>query len=174
MSATDDEGRELRSRGDLNRERKATEKRLSALATTLTGLSAKQLGKLDLDERIVDAVDEARRMTSNAARIRQLRIVRRELRGSDSHAIALAVDALLNPIGVSPTATATAKSEAQGWAERFVDEGPKALERFLAVHTHADRQHLRGLVRNVHRAEAKKVAKAHRALVSAIDALMKE
>jgi ribosome-associated protein len=160
----DDDETELRSRGDLSRERKADEKRLAALAKTLAGLSSKQLSKLELDEGVADAVDELSRIRSHAARGRQLRIVRRELRGSDHVAIATAIDEMLNPDG-RPTPAAY---EAGRWAARFLADGNDAVEEFVVGHEQADRQRLKGLLRNARRADASKSTKARKALVAAI------
>ncbi len=171
----DDPDTDLRSRGALTRERKAEEKRLAALATALVGLSNRQLGKLDLDEELGDAVAEARRIRTHGARARQLRIVRRELRGSDSLAIADAVDDLVNPHGrLSPAAR-----RAKGWVDRFLDEGNAAVEDFLADHEHADRQRLRGLIRNANNADANnadanRAAKARKTLTATIQTLIQE
>ncbi len=138
----------LRSRGDAARERKAEETRLSALATALVGLSNKQLRKLAMEEPVVDAVEEARRMKSHGARARQLRIVRRALRGSGSVELAEAVDELIRPSG-RPSRT---HREASAWVDRFYLEGSAAVESFVTVHEHADRQQLKKLLRNLQKA----------------------
>ncbi|RLB61182.1 MAG: hypothetical protein DRI90_11965 [Deltaproteobacteria bacterium] len=166
----DKDDSDLRSRGDVTRERKANEKRLATLATTLAGLSRKQLNKLVLDESLADAVDEAHRIQKHGARDRQLRIVRRELRGSDSTAIGAAVDDLINPHGY-PTPAAR---DAQSWADRFLADGNDAVEVFLADHEQADRQRLKGLLRNARKADASKGPKARNALVAVIQALIRD
>lgn len=161
----DDTGR---SRSDLSRERKGEENRLAALATSLVDMSGKQFAKLTLDDDVQGAVDEARRMTTHAARARQMRVVRRALRGVDNVAIAEAVNELLNPHGrPSPAARAT-----QVWVDRFLDEGNETVELFLADHEHADRQHLKGLLRNLRKADPGKTAKARKALATAVQAII--
>jgi len=168
--SADEEEADLPTRSALSRARKGEEKRLAALATALVGLSNKQLGKLELDEEIVDAVEEARRMKAHAARARQLRVVRRSLRGSDSQAIADAVDELINPSGlITPAAR-----EARRWVERFLGDGNQAVEDFVANYAQADRQRLKGLVRNLRKADASKVAKPRAKLVAAVLALVQE
>jgi ribosome-associated protein len=151
---TDDDEEVVPSRGALSRRRKADEKQLSDLANTLVGLSPKQLGKLDLDDGMMGAIDEARRISAHAARARQLRVVRRELRESDNEAIAEHVHRLLNP----RARQAVAASVAESWASRLVVDGARALEAFVGEHTRANRQHLRVLVRNVLKANEKAVA----------------
>jgi len=165
-----DDDRDRRSRGDVARENKADEKRLAELTAALVGLSSKQFGKLDLDEEVLSAVNEARRMTTHSARARQMRIVRRALRGSDNVAIGEAVHNLINPHGrPSPAARA-----ARGWVDRFLDEGNDAVEDFVASHEAADRQRLKGLVRNVRKADASKLAKARKTLAATIQAHIQE
>ncbi|MBW2456764.1 MAG: DUF615 domain-containing protein [Deltaproteobacteria bacterium] len=160
----------LVSRGDRSKQRKTEEKRLAALATTLVGLSNKQIGMVELDEEVSDAVDEARRVPTHTARARQLRVVRRALRGSDSLAIASAVEGLFN----RPGAPAPAAGEAQHWVNRLLTEGSEAVEDFLVHHVRADRQRLRGLIRNAHKTDAKKSAKARKTLNAAVQALIRE
>ena len=160
----DRDNADLRSRSDVARERKGNEKRLAELALALVGLSKKQLNKLELQEGLAEAVEEARRFPSHAARARQLRVVRRELRGSDSLAIAAAVDGLVNPQG----GLAPAAREAQRWADRFLAEGTDAVESFLTEYEQADRQRLKGLLRNARKAAASKAARARKTLVAAI------
>jgi ribosome-associated protein len=162
---SDDDGdADLRSRGEATRERKADEKKLAALAKALVSLSSKRVDKLKLDEGLAGAIHEATRMRSHAARGRQMRIVRRELRASDSVAIGSAVHALINPNG-RPTLAVRA---AQKWADRFLADGDDAVEAFLAEHALADRQRLKGLLRNVQKADASKESKARKNLVALI------
>ena len=139
----DDDDVRYRSRGDMARARKAEEKHLADLATALVASSQKTLAKLDLPETLVDALDEARRMKSHAARARQLRVVRREL----------------------PPPVA---DEATQWVNRFLEEGSAAIEAFLADHPTADRQHLNRLTRNAAHKDAKKAKKAKKTLVSEV------
>ncbi len=160
----------LLSRGDRTKQRKTEEKRLAGLATTLVGLSNKQLGMVELDEGVADAVQEARRIPTHAARARQLRVVRRALRGSDSLAIARAVEGLFN----RPGAVAPADQQAQRWVGRLLTDGNEAVEELLGHHAQADRQRLRGLVRNARHKDAKKSAKARKALSAAVQALIQE
>ncbi|MEM9696983.1 MAG: DUF615 domain-containing protein, partial [Myxococcota bacterium] len=75
-----DEEEDLRSRTDARKERKASEDRLADLAEALVGLTRKQLLRLELDEVLFGAIEEAQRMPNPRARARQLRVVRRSLR----------------------------------------------------------------------------------------------
>ncbi len=124
-------------------------------------------------------------MTARSARARQLRVVRRSLRDSDNRAIAEAVDRILNPTGsLSPAAR-----EAERTVDRFLEEGNDAVEAFLATHEGADRQRLRGLLRNLRKAQpgqvdandadaskanTKNVAKARKTLAAALRTLIEQ
>jgi ribosomal 50S subunit-associated protein YjgA (DUF615 family) len=82
-----EDDRELRSRSDIRRERKAVEETLIQLAKDLIECTPRQLGKLVLPELVLEAVVEAQRMKSAAARGRAERLVRRHLRDEDTDAI---------------------------------------------------------------------------------------
>jgi ribosome-associated protein len=84
----DEDDRDLRSRSDARRERKEREAAWADLGEALVSLSARQLEQLALPEGLLDAVLEARRITSPAARARALRLVRREMRDGDEAVIA--------------------------------------------------------------------------------------
>ncbi len=79
----DEDDRDLRSRSDARRERKEREAAWVALAEALVSLSERRLEELALPEGLQDAVLEARAIRSPAARMRALRLVRRELRDCD-------------------------------------------------------------------------------------------
>lgn len=167
---SDDKHAEPRSRTALANERKATEKSFAKLAAALVALSPKQLAKLPLNPPSLKVIHEARRMRSHAARVRQLRAVRRELRDSDNvDAIAAALDAIVNHHGgPSPSAY-----EAGRWMNRFLDEGNDAVEAFLSDYEHADRQRIKGLIRKVRKADEAKIAAARRALQSFVETILK-
>jgi ribosome-associated protein len=161
---------EPRSRTALAKERKAEEKRLAQLASTLVGLSPKQLAKIVLHDSVLEVIDEARRMRSHGARARQLRAVRRELRDNhDVDEVAAVLEGVLHH-RAQPTPEI---QELQRWAQRFVDEGDAAVEEFLALHGHADRQRLRALLRGARKADPAAGAKGRKTLENAIAALLK-
>lgn len=85
LMAEDD--RNLRSRSDINRERKAAEEVLIQLAKDLVNCSPRQFAGLALPELVLEAVVEARRLKSPVARARAERLVRKYLRDEDTDAI---------------------------------------------------------------------------------------
>ena len=168
---SDDKHAEPPSRTALAKERKAEEKGFAKLAAALVALSPKQLAKLPLSDSALEVIDEARRIRSHAARARQLRAVRRELRDSDNvDAIGAALDAIVNHHG----GPAPSAYEAGRWADRFLDEGDAAVEAFLSDYAHADRQRIRALIRKVRKADEAKTAEARRALRSFVETILKD
>jgi ribosome-associated protein len=141
-----DDPRDLRSRTDERRERKTSETKLFELAQTLVGLSERSLAKLELDEALLDAVHDARLITSPAARNRALRVVRATLRNLDAEAIAKRLER-----GTAP-APRPASVALEDWCQRLLAGGDPALAEFVASYATADRQQLRNLTRNAVRA----------------------
>lgn len=141
-----DDPRDLRSRSDARRERRQSEDHLADLARRLTALKPRQLERLALPDTLLDAVLEARKITSPAAHARQLRIVRREIRAVDAQQLERALEDLSNPRRPAPPG-----GEAARWVGELVDGGDEALRRFLEQYPRCDRQHLRQLVRAVRR-----------------------
>lgn len=168
MSAPDDAD-DLVSRSDKKRSRRAREDALTRLSKGLVALNRATLLRLGLDERLIEAIDEARGIKSARAHDRQLRVVRGLLRGGEWGAVATRLDTLLlrgeaPPPGAEPSAE---EGEARQWAVRLVGEGPRALDLLLAAHPAADRRHFLDLIRAAARgsAESKKRGEAKLARV---------
>ena len=83
-----EDDRDLRSRSDARRERKRREAAWAELGEALVNLSLRRLEQLALPEGLHEAVLGARAIKSPAARMRALRLVRRELRDGDEAVIA--------------------------------------------------------------------------------------
>lgn len=159
------------SRGDVRRAERVKEDALARLAADLCKLSAKKLDQLGLPEEVVDAVGDARAITSAPARNRQLRQIRGLLRDQDWVKLRTQLDALLET-GVVPgqgTAPADPASDATlSWTLRLVGEGQAGIDAFIAEFPRADRTHLRQLVRAVHKAEGDRRLRAEKQLTAAL------
>jgi ribosomal 50S subunit-associated protein YjgA (DUF615 family) len=90
----EEDDRDLRSRSDARRERKRREAAWVELGEALVNLSPRRLAQLALPEELHDAVLEARAVRSPSARMRALRLVRRELRACDEAVTALLTEQL--------------------------------------------------------------------------------
>ena len=116
---------------------------LQDLGKTLTGLSNEKLRELNLDDNLLEAILEYKRITKFGALSRQLQYIGRLMRDVEPAPIIAKLDAWN---GVSRQHTAWLHQVEQ-WRDRLLDQ-PDALTQFLAEHPEADAQHLRTLIRN--------------------------
>ncbi len=140
------------SRSDLKRSSKVREEALARLARELVALGDKRLEQLGLPESVLEAIHEARAISSPRARERQLRFLRGTLRDLPWPAYRARLDDLRqHGPPLVPHAEELA-SEAEGrereWVVRLLGEGPKALDALITLHPNVDRKHLRQLIRN--------------------------
>jgi ribosome-associated protein len=159
--------RELTSRSDLRKERKEAENAFADLALALCGCSDKQFKRLDLPEALRHVVLEARSIESPPARDRALRLVRRELRNGGDEVARRQLEALNKPKGTIATKILDV------WLERFVNQGELALNEFIEKHPGADRQQLRGLLRNAQKPNNASQKRALKALSNQIEILLR-
>jgi ribosome-associated protein len=112
----------------------------------LVALPEARLRELDLPERLLDAVLEAKRIRSFGALRRQLQYIGRLMRDADSVTIAARLDAWK---GQSREATAHLHA-IERWRERLLRDDD-AVSELVAEHPQADVQRLRALIRNARR-----------------------
>ncbi|MEM7247007.1 MAG: ribosome biogenesis factor YjgA [Acidobacteriota bacterium] len=132
--------------GESRTQAKRRRKGLESLGMRLGTLSDAQLTKLDLPERLHDAIVEARRMKKQARR-RQDRFIAGLLADLDDDDLAAVFDFADNLDG--QTAEETAHFHGlEAWRERLLgSDGDAAIEELLAAAPQADRSQLRELVR---------------------------
>jgi ribosome-associated protein len=116
---------------------------LQDLGKTLTGLSKEKLRELNLEENLLEAILEYKRMTKFGALNRQLQFIGRLMRDVDPAPIQAKLDAWN---GVSRQHTAWLH-QVEHWRDRLLEQ-PDALTELLAAYPNADAQHLRTLIRN--------------------------
>ncbi len=148
------------SKSALKREDQA----LKVLGDELVGLNPGQLDQLPLDERLRDAIDDARNMRAHGALRRQRQLIGKLLRQSDATSIREALSGL--------TADSVAEKrrfrEAEAWRDRLTAEGFDVLEACSAA-TGAETAVLRDLLRQATRAGNDRTQKtARRELFRAI------
>ncbi len=143
---------------------------LQDLGEALVALDAKRLAELDLPERLVDAVAQARGIRAHEGRRRQMQYIGKLMRDVDPGPIRAALDRLA--AGAPDDQVRFAAAER--WRDELIgDDG--ALDRFAAAHPAADRNALAALVRDA-RVERTRGGPPHRyralfrALRAAVDA----
>jgi ribosome-associated protein len=141
-------------------QRKKQMHELQALGAELVELNEQQLASIELPERLLDAVTEARRMTRFEARRRQLQYIGKLMREVDPEPIRSRIAAWK---AVSREHTARLHL-IERWRMRLLSE-ESAMSELLRDHPHADASRLRMLVRNAGKErEAGQPPKSYRAL----------
>jgi len=117
------------------------------LGAQLAALSDAQLAKLPIPEHLLPHIRETRRITSHIAHKRQLQYLAKQMRREDDEVLEAIRDAL-DEKGETARREVAALHRVEAWRDRLIDGGDAALAELLDEHPHADRQHLRQLVRN--------------------------
>jgi ribosome-associated protein len=133
---------------------------LQDLGAELVELNEQQLASIELPERLLDAVKEARGMTKFEARRRQLQYIGKLMREVDPEPIRRRLDAWK-----STSRAHTARLHLiERWRTRLLDD-EDAMAELLSEYSKADAARLRTLVRNAHREhEAQRAPRSYRAL----------
>ena len=117
---------------------------LQDLGVELVKLPAEHLARFELPEKLLDAIELARRINSHGAQKRQRQYIGGLLRDLDPAPIR----ALLEELRGADRVSKARFQENERWRARLIAEGDAALSEFLERHPEADRQHLRRLVRD--------------------------
>ena len=151
------------SRTDLKRE--STE--LQKLGEDLLALRASLFDKLPLDEKLVDAVAEAKRITNFEGKRRQMQFIGKLMRKLDAETLDT-VRAALAEQHRAPAEVTAMLHEAERWRDRLIADDD-ALGGWIETHPATDAQQLRALVRQARKdikagkpGEAPRQAKAYR------------
>ncbi len=160
------EGEEAPSKSELKRRMLA----LQALGESLVALNNRQLGRIPIDDdRLEEAIREARQIRSNSARRRHLQYIGKLMRNIDPAPIQQQLDTLTNQ---SRQATVQLH-KVETWRDRLINEGDTTLQQFFNEFQQADRQHLRQLIRNAEKEKlGNKPPKAYRELFKVIRSLI--
>ena len=129
---------------------------LQSLGAKLVDLPASQIAELPMEERLREALLEAKRITSHEAKRRQMQYVGRLMREIDPAPLRERLEAMT---GHSARAAARHR-RLEAWRERLLADD-EALTAFAAEHPGADLQALRTLIRNTRKEQ--KQAKPPRA-----------
>ena len=149
--------RELKGSVDMSKtDLKKYSDRLQELGESLLTLRADLIKRLDLSEKLVDAVAEAKRITNFEGRRRQMQFIGKLMRGLPEDTIA-AVEAALDEQNKGSAKGTLSLHQAEQWRDQLIADDD-ALTRWLQLDTEADVQQLRALIR-----QARKDAQAPQA-----------
>lgn len=155
------------SRSEIKRELKA----LQDLAKELVELNDKQLARLPLNDVVMAAVIESRRIHQHIARKRHLKYVAKQLRELDEEALRHGMDVLKDQDKVANARF----HHMEKWRDRLIEEGDEAFKAFLDEYPQAERQQIRQLIRNAQKERlGNQAPKSARALFKLIRELIED
>ncbi len=158
MEDIDNEPSEYRGPSKSQRKREMTA--LQELGEELVGLSRERLLKIEMPERLLDAILDAQRITKHEARRRQMQYIGKIMRDVDVEPLSEALDALK---GVSAAANARQHHLEKLRAQLMENEA--AFGDLAREFPTADIQHLRQLRRNaIKEAEQNRPPRSYREL----------
>ena len=156
------------SKSDLKRESEA----LQELGEELLTLRSDLMAPLELPDKLMEALADARRISNFEGKRRQMQFIGKLMRKLDDEVID-AVRAALQVQRDGSASELAALHQAEHWRERLLAEGDVALAELLDEYPQADRQQLRTLVRNALAEKAKnKPPRAFREIYQVLRELM--
>lgn len=124
--------------------------KLQALGKNIFELSNKQRAQLQLTTELVNAFEEAKRISNKEALRRHFQYVGKLIRNTD----VAALEGALDKLGVAPKDKSRKILALETFTHRLIEEDMDLSETFIEQHPGTDRKKLRQLIRN-----AKKQAK---------------
>jgi ribosome-associated protein len=133
---------------------------LQSLGAALVELPESQINGMKLENRLLQAVLDAKRIKSHEAKRRQLQYIGRLMREVDAEPIR----AQLAAVEGSSAQASAAHRRLEAWRERLLSDD-EALTRFASEHPGADIQEIRALIRNARKEQKEgKPPRAYREL----------
>lgn len=143
---------------------------LQKLGESLIELTDTQLAKIELPERLVTAIKQARSLSSEAKR-RQLQLIGKLMRDIDPEPIKLEMQKIK---AARQSDTAKFKQTEQ-WRTKLISLGDSALTAFLNSHPDVNGQQLRQLIRKAqHDVKSNKNTGGEKALFKYLREILKE
>lgn len=147
------------SKTDLKRESAELQK----LGESLLTLRADLMEGLGLPDKLIDALDEVRRITNFEGRRRQMQYIGKLMRGLDEEQLA-AVREALDTQRQGSARESLALHEAERWRDRLIEDD-QALQPWLDEHPDTDIQQLRTLIRQARKDRQPSADEVSRGLV---------
>lgn len=140
---TDDSQSEVSSKS----QRKRDSEKLQLLGHQLVEMPDSQLLKFNLEEPLLAAIYEARRLNSREAKRRQIQYIGKLMRAADLEHI----ESIMSRLDHQSKTFRQHFAKIETWRDRIINEGSRAIEAFIENHPVADRQQLRNLQRQASR-----------------------
>ncbi|MCL6695700.1 ribosome biogenesis factor YjgA [Acinetobacter baumannii] len=147
---TEEDFDSLEGRASKTEQKKAVQ-RMAALGEQLAQLSIKQIQKLPVDERLIDALLEVQNISSFEARRRQFQRVGKLLRNEDETVILSYL---------TPQQGAKKQAQLMRWVDRMIEQGDPAINEFSKIYNASERHTLRQHVLRINRDKTQQVTEA--------------
>ena len=147
---TEEDFDSLEGRASKTEQKKAVQ-RMAALGEQLAQLSIKQIQKLPVDERLIDALLEVQNISSFEARRRQFQRVGKLLRNEDETVILSYL---------TPQQGAKKQAQLMRWVDRMIEHGDPAINEFSKIYNASERHTLRQHVLRINRDKTQQVPEA--------------
>ncbi len=147
---TEEDFGSLEGRASKTEQKKAVQ-RMAALGEQLAQLSIKQIQKLPVDERLIDALLEVQNISSFEARRRQFQRVGKLLRNEDETVILSYL---------TPQQGAKKQAQLMRWVDRMIEQGDPAINEFSKIYNASERHTLRQHVLRINRDKTQQVPEA--------------
>jgi ribosome-associated protein len=136
---------------------------LQKLGESLLTLRADLMEGLALPDKLLDALDQARRITNFEGRRRQMQFIGKLMRGLDEETLAAAREAL-DTQRQGSARESLALHEAERWRDQLIEDD-QALQPWLDEHPDTDIQQLRALIRQARKDRQPSADEVSRGLV---------
>jgi len=147
---TEEDFDSLEGRASKTEQKKAVQ-RMAALGEQLAQLSIKQIQKLPVDERLIDALLEVQNISSFEARRLQFQRVGKLLRNEDETVILSYL---------TPQQGAKKQAQLMRWVDRMIEQGDPAINEFSKIYNASERHTLRQHVLRINRDKTQQVPEA--------------
>ncbi|MCH7337526.1 ribosome biogenesis factor YjgA [Acinetobacter sp. NIPH 2699] len=138
---TDEDFESLEGRASRTEQKKAVQ-RMAALGEQLAQLNPKQIQKLPVDERLIDALLDVQTISSYEAKRRQFLRIGKLLRNENETTILSYL---------TPQQGAKKQMQLMRWVDRMIDQGDPIINEFSKVYNASERHTLRQHVLRIHR-----------------------
>jgi len=147
---TEEDFGSLEGRASKTEQKKAVQ-RMAALGEQLAQLSVKQIQKLPVGERLIDALMEVQNISSFEARRRQFQRIGKLLRNEDETVILSYL---------TPQQGAKKQAQLMRWVDRMIEQGDPAINEFSKIYNASERHTLRQHVLRINRDKSQQVSEA--------------
>ncbi len=147
---TEEDFGSLEGRASKTEQKKAVQ-RMAALGEQLAQLSVKQIQRLPVDERLIDALMEVQNISSFEARRRQFQRIGKLLRNEDETVILSYL---------TPQQGAKKQAQLMRWVDRMIEQGDPAINEFSKIYNASERHTLRQHVLRINRDKSQQLSEA--------------